>query len=391
MVTSLLVFSRRIDLEVAEDIVQDAFSSAVVEWQRVDPPQNPAGWIYRVCRNKAINWINGENRRTGSLISGLPCSEIVESEYSESKLEDYQLKLLFACAHPALAPKAQVVITLKYVANLKVEAIARALAMTVDGIDRILVRSRLKLTEEKIQLDEPDASLLRLRLPIVHKVLYLIFNEGYRSSSGRELIRSELCEDALIMCRSLIEGDVGNHETKALYSLMLLNSARFGSRFDAKGNIVDLEHQDRTVWNVDLIRLGQHYLNQSIQEEVSAYHTEASIACLHCAAPSFRRTDWAMIAKLYTQLLRNNPNPFVEVNRAIALYYSDGKDEAFRILEDLHQHPFFHQYFPLTSTLGKLHGLEGRRELARQFLTLALTQAKLDAEKKFVSEMMEAL
>ncbi|MGC3946524.1 MAG: sigma-70 family RNA polymerase sigma factor [Chryseolinea sp.] len=387
LVASLMAYSREITLESAEDIVQDAFSTAITEWKH-ELPQNPVGWIFKVCRNKAINWLQRQSSRSDIKLNGSDRIAEVWQEFTESRLEDYQLRLLFACAHPSLAPKAQVAITLKYVANFRVETIASALAMTIDGVDKILVRARQKLNDEKILLRDPPASLLASRLPVVHKILYLIFSEGYRSTSGRELIRAELCEDALIMCRLLIQSGVGDSETEALYSLMLFNSARLDARFDDRGNIVGLENQDRGRWNNQLIALGIEYLNQSREEVVSAYHLEAGIACLHCSATDFVSTDWSTIARLYGQLLRRRHNPFVEVNHAIALYYSGARQDAFDRLEALHQHPFFNQYFPLTLALGKLHGLEGRKELSEKFFAQAITQTRLHAEKEFVRQMM---
>ena len=202
-------------------------------------------------------------------------------------MNDHQLKLLFACAHPDLSPKAQVVITLKYIINLKVEAIAKILAMSIDGIDKLLVRSRQKIKEEKILFEEPPATLLKQRTSIVHKILYLVFNEGYKSSWGKELIREELCEDALIMTKILLESGFANKETDALFALMLFNAARLRSRFSASGELLDLEEQDRSLWNHDLILLGWKYLHESRADVVSPYHYEASIAYLHCNAADF--------------------------------------------------------------------------------------------------------
>ena len=251
--------------------------------------------------------------------------QAVEMKFAETAFDDQQLKLLFACAHPDLAPKTQVVITLKYVANLKVEAIAKILAMTIDGIDKILLRARQKIKDEKILLEEPVTAALKPRLPIVHKILYLIFNEGYKSSWGKEILREELCEDALVMTKTLIDSRLGNHETTALFSLMLFNTARFKSRFGTSGELLDLENQDRSLWNSDLILLATDFLLQSRNEKLSTYHIEASIAFIHCTAKTFDTTDWNSIRQLYEQLLHGSPNPFVELNYAIALYYAGSK------------------------------------------------------------------
>ncbi|HEY2350750.1 MAG TPA: sigma-70 family RNA polymerase sigma factor, partial [Puia sp.] len=236
MVASVLFMSKDIDPETAEDIVQDSFTAALVSWRANGIPDNKSGWIYTVCRNKALNLFKKEKRirplteNIGTLTENLNTVE-VENGFSESILDDHQLKLLFACAHPDLAPKTQVVITLKYVINLKVEAIAKSLGMSIDGVDKLLVRARQKIRDEKIILEEPAADELKSRLPSVHKVIYLIFNEGYKSSAGNELLREELCEEALLINKSLLDSSLVNSDTKALQALMLFNSARFKSRF----------------------------------------------------------------------------------------------------------------------------------------------------------------
>jgi RNA polymerase sigma factor (sigma-70 family) len=389
MVASLLYSSRDIDLETAEDIVQDSFSAALKDWETNGLPLNATGWLYKVCKHKALNRIR-KDRRTQGYTENMDL-QAVEMKFAETAFDDQQLKLLFACAHPDLTPKTQVVITLKYVANLKVEAISKILAMTSDGIDKILLRARQKIKDEKILLEEPVPTALKPRLRIIHKILYLIFNEGYKSSWGKEILREELCEDALLMTKGLIDSGLANHETTALYALMLFNSARFKSRFGISGELHDLETQDRSLWNGDLILLATDFLLQSRNEKLSSYHLEGAIAFLHCTAKSFNATDWNTIQKLYEQLLHGSPNPFVELNYAIALYFAGEKERAFVILNELHRHPFLHQYYLLNITLGKFHHLEGNDCQAKQFLTQALDQTTFGVEKAFIQKMIDDL
>lgn len=382
MMATLLYCSRDIDPDTAEDIVQESFAEALVHWKENGIPLNTNGWIYTVCRNKALNKIKKDQRlRFSDRDIGSGTAEI---KFSESLIEDHQLKLLFACANPALAPKTQVVITLKYVVNLKVEAIAKVLGMTIDGVDKLLVRARQKIKDEKILLEEPSVDSLKPRVHIVHKVIYLIFNEGYRPSSGKEIIRRELCEEALIMNKALLDSEVGTKETAALHSLMLFNSSRFDSRFDANGYMVELERQDRSLWNRELIFLGKNFMKQSEGDEISSYHIEASIAYLHCTAPDFQSTNWKLIAKLYKRLLDSQPNPFVELNYAIALFYAGEKKQAFEILNELCRHPYMSQYFLLNSVLGKFYYAERDYELAKSFLKKASKQARSEAERKLI-------
>lgn len=306
---------------------------------------------------------------------------------AESISDHRKIKLLFACAHPILPAKLQVLITLKYVANLRAESISSALGMTTDGIDKMLARAKQRIKMESIFLIEPSQRQLKMRLPVVHKIIYLIFNEGYRAGSCKEMIRQELCEESLIMTRSLFDNHISNEDTVALYALLLFNAARLGARFTAAGELSDLEEQDRALWDGDLIALGSHYLNQSKIENVSCYHYEAAIAYLHCKAKSFSDTDWATISQLYVRLLKDNPNPFRKLNYAISLYYDSQKHKAFCLLHDLQQ-TSLEQYFLLHATLGKFYLLEGEYNKSVVHLTKALSLTNFQPEKEFIKKML---
>jgi len=386
MVSLLLRFSNAIDLETAEDIVQDSFSAALTSWRKGGLPDKPEAWLFRVCKNKALNKIK-ESKRFNNLFLD---EDIYPGDpaLSQFPLDDQQLILLFACAHPDLSPKAQVVICLKYVVNLKVEAIAKILGMTVDGIDKLLVRARQKIKEEKFLFFEPLMEELESRIHIVHKILYLIFNEGYKSSWGKELIREELCEEALLMIRALSKSSIGNRETSALYALMLFNASRLKARFGAGGELIDLEEQDRNLWNKELIQLAFLYLRLSQGENISVYHYEASIAGMHCNAESFGATDWKSITMLYDRLLTINPNPFVELNYAIALYYAGQKPDALDILHKLEKEPFFNQYYLLHASLGRIYFAEGNHALAKIYFTETLRLTNAPEEKDFIQRLM---
>ncbi|HVU56231.1 MAG TPA: sigma-70 family RNA polymerase sigma factor [Puia sp.] len=385
MVTAMLQFSRDIDLEMAEDLVQDAFYAALSTWKDKGIPDNPAGWTYKVCRNNAINSLKRKNAFKNPFEGDIAIAGT--SEQDESIFDDRKIQLLFACAHPSLSPKMQVVITLKYVANLRAESISRALGMTIDGIDKMLARAKQRIKMESLFLKEPSPRQLKMRLPVVHKIIYLIFNEGYRAGSGKEMIRQELCEESLIITRSLLDNHISNEDTAALYALLLFNAARLSARFTAAGELSDLEEQDRTLWNSDLIALGSHYLNQSKIENISCYHYEAAIAYLHCKAKSFSDIDWTTISQLYMKLLKDNPNPFIELNYAISLYYDSKKQEAFGLLHHLQQ-TFLEQYYLLHAALGKLYLLEGEYHKSEMHLTRALSLTNFQAEKEFIKKLL---
>jgi RNA polymerase sigma-70 factor (ECF subfamily) len=389
LVASLMYASRDIDPETAEDIVQDAFSAALIDWRLHGIPANSAGWLYKVCRNKALNKIKKDKRLEP--LSEKQYQAAIEVRFSESAFDDQQLKLLFACAHPDLAPKTQVVITLKYVVNLRVESIAKNLGMTIDGVDKLLLRARQKIRDERILLEEPHPNALKQRLSIVHKIIYLTFNEGYKSSVGKEILREDLCEEALLLNKALLESSLSNKETSALHALMLFNSARFKSRLSDSGELLDLENQDRSIWNQDLIHLAHEFFTRSQGETVSTYHLEAAIAYLHCIAPSFEKTDWRTIVGLYARLLQIYPNPFVELNYAIAKYYAGDKQGALEILNELQGHPFLNHYYILNMAIGKFQQLEGNDKLARQYLLKAQKQTNLQKEKDFIEKMLDKI
>ena len=381
----MLQFSRDINIETAEDLVQDAFYAALSSWKHKGIPDNPAGWMYTVCRNNAINAL----KKNKSFKNPFEEDHAIqgESEPDQNIFDDGKMRLLFACSHPRLTAKMQVVITLKYVANLKTESIARALGLTADGIDKILGRAKKRIRIENIFLREPTPQQLTKRLPAVHKIIYLIFNEGYKASSGKEIIGQELCEESLIMTKSLLDNHISNSDTAALYALLLFNAARLSARITSAGELSDLEEQDRALWDNDLIALGSYYLDQSRCENVSSYHYEAAIAYLHSHAKSFGETDWATIAQLYRQLLLNNPNPFIELNYAIALYYDSQKQKAFDALHDLQQTFLDHSYL-LHAALGKLYWQEGEYSKSNLHLTTALSLTNFQVEKDFVKKML---
>jgi len=193
------------------------------------------------------------------------------------------------------------------------------------------------------------------RLSIMHKVIYLIFNEGYKQSGEKISQGKIMCEDALMLNKFLYDSLLCNSETKALQALMLFNVARFDARFDAQGNAVELEYQDRTLWDQSLIQLAGFLLTESEDSTFSPYHLEAAIACVHCAARKFEDTDWEAICKYYDVLLKVYPSPFAEINYAVALQYNQQNDKAFRILMDLHRNPYFNKLPILVTAIRKYH------------------------------------
>jgi len=385
LVSTLFSHYPDLSLEMLEDIVQDGFAAALTAWTAETLPANPAGWVFIVCRNKAINAVKEEKRRVadrgqdwGGWDAGSAAAEL-------------PVKLLFACAHPDLSPKIQVVLTLKYVANLRVDAIACALGMSVDAVEKMLFRVRKKIRAEGILFSDPGPGVGASRLPTVHKIIYLIFNEGYKPSSGERAVNEDLCEEALLLTKELVDHRLGDTDTAALYALMLFNAARFPARTGPSGELLDLDQQDRSLWDRQMIGLACDWFREAREGRMSPYHYEAAIAWMHCKAPSSAETDWAIISRLYLRLLRMHPNPFVELNYAIALYFAGQKTKAYELMNGLLEHPFLHQYFLLNAALGKCYLLDGESGRARTFLGRALEQTSHPREITFIQGLMEKI
>jgi RNA polymerase sigma factor (sigma-70 family) len=401
LVGSMLKKYRDLPLEAVEDMVQDSFAMALETWSRDGMPERPAAWIYVVVRNRVINQLRAERKLWVADVQDPGIKEWDEGE--DNIVNDDQLRLLFACAHPELSPKVQVVITLKYVVNLKVRAIAAALGTNEDSIEKLLFRARSKLREKKLFLDEPGFGELGLRLPVVHKIIYLIFNEGYKPAAGDALLKEELCGEAMILAKALMENRLGNKGTEALYALMLFNAARFKARFGMDGALLDLEEQDRSLWSKPLIIMACEHLSKAGEvgkagEVISAdggglssYHIEATIAWLHCSAKDFESTNWQLVSRLYERLMDWGANPWVELSYAIALYYAGDKGRAFGILERLLQMPIMNQYYLLNVTMGKLYGLEGDRYKSEVFYRRALELTGLQGELDFIRRQLGRL
>ena len=351
LITLILLRFRGLSIESAEDIVQDSFAAAALLWPTQGVPENPMGWLYQTCKNKSINLLK-KNARIEDLSIAATVSVAAE-EIAEHAFKDAQMLMLMACCHPDITPKAQVVLALKYVANLKVENIALQFGVELDAIEKMLYRARQKIKSESLCLSANQHGYSKERLSIMHKVIYLIFNEGYKQSGEKLSQGRMLCEDALTLNKLLYDSSLCNSETKALQALMLFNIARFEARFDAQGNSVELEYQDRSYWNHSMIQLAQQLLIDSKDSSFSPYHLEAAIAWVHCAARKFEDTDWTSICKYYEVLLKIYPSPFAEINYAVALQYNHQDEKAFHILMELNRNPYFNKLPMLEMSIQK--------------------------------------
>ncbi|HET9745035.1 MAG TPA: sigma-70 family RNA polymerase sigma factor, partial [Chitinophagaceae bacterium] len=291
-------------LETAHDIVQDTLLQAMTTWSFNGVPDNPSAWLCRVAKNKAIDFLRRErtireiNPRYSYLLqSEYTLSSTVTELFLETEMQDSQLRMMFACCHPAIPEESQIALTLKTLCGLSVNEIAKAFLTTDETIAKRIYRAKEKIRTEKIELEVPQNHDLALRTDTVLKSLYLLFNEGYKSSNPDKLIREDLCEEAMRLCFLLTQHQLTSFpRSKALLALMCFQASRLDARLDDNNNIILLKHQDRSRWNRSLMSKGFELMEEAAEPfEISPYHLEAAIASQHAAARSFEQTDWKSI------------------------------------------------------------------------------------------------
>ena len=376
------------NLEMAQDIVQDTLLQAMNTWRFQTIPDNPSAWLYRVAKNKAIDFLRREKQFKNIspqysylLESEYTLSSTVNNLFLENEIQDSQLRMMFACCHPVITEESQIALTLKTLCGLSVNEIAKAFLTTDDTIAKRIYRAKEKIKTEKIELDVPQSNELSLRIDTVLKSLYLLFNEGYKSSNPDKLIREDLCEEAMRLCFLLTQHSLtALPRTKALLALMCFQASRLDARLDDKNNIILLKHQDRSKWNRSLISKGFELMEESTEPfEVSAYHLEAAIASQHATARSFEQTDWKTIYHLYEMLYQLQPNPVVAMNKAIASSYAISKQNALQELQQIKGLENHHVYY---ASIAEVYFDLDNKEEAKKFFkkALELTSSSFDQQ-----------
>ncbi|HXB06629.1 MAG TPA: sigma-70 family RNA polymerase sigma factor [Puia sp.] len=384
------------NLELVEDTVQETFLKALQVWRYGSMPENPSAWLMQVARNRTVDLIRRQ-QRFANISSELSMRLQSDTEtaigqfFLDTEIADSQLRMIFTCCHPDLHPEDQVALTLKTVSGFGVQEIAKALVSNEGAIQKRLYRAREYIRLHDIRFEIPAGLALNDRLDSVYTVLYLLFNEGYNSSKADELIRHDLCAEAMRLCKLLTEHKMtAQAPGYALLSLMCFQSSRFESRLGEDNTIILLHQQDRRKWDRRLIQMGYHYLNASSAGNVlSIYHIESAIAAEHCLAPDFESTNWAAMLRLYDLLLEHKPTPIVKLNRAIILAQTAGVAAAIDTILDIPGvSGLLGQHYIYSAVLGDLYGRAGNFHEARRLLEKAFELTPSLAEKKLLREKM---
>jgi RNA polymerase sigma-70 factor (ECF subfamily) len=350
------------DIDLAEEAVQDAFTTALARWPNSGVPPAPAGWIITTARNRAIDRLRRESTRDRRHTQAIPHAH--HEPPDEGPVWDDRLRLIFTCCHPSLATGTQVAMTLRLLGGLSTPEIARAFLVSEATMAQRLVRAKGKIRDARIPYRIPKKTDLPERLASVLAVVYLIFNEGHTASSGDRLVREELTTEAIRLGRLLVELMPDEPEAIGLLALMLLEQSRSRTRATVEGELVPLPEQDRGRWDRNLIREGQELVRRCLRRNVPApYQIQAAIHAVHSDAPTASQTDWSQILALYDQLLRITPSPIVALNRAIAVAELDGPQAALELINELPLDSY-HLYHAIRADLLRRLGHKDQAEAA---------------------------
>ncbi len=381
------------DFDVAEEAAQEAFAAAIDQWREGGVPDSPPAWIIQTARHKAIDRLRRQTRFQEKVesyaVSGL-IQTIEEPNYDTSEIPDDRLRLIFTCCHPALAPEAQVALTLRTLGGLQTEEIARAFLVPPATMAQRLVRAKRKIRDAGIPYSVPDTNDMPARLDAVLTVIYLIFNEGYAPTQGELPVRTDLSAEAIRLGRLLriLMAPRPPSEATALMALMLLHDSRREARLDAAGDIVVLEEQDRNRWNQQQIDEALPLVDEAPVSAAGPFGLQAAISAVHCRAKRAADTDWPLVVRLYDQLARVQPSPIVSLNRAVAVAMADGPPAGLELIDALAATGELEGYHLMHAARADLLRRIGSMAEAAQSYARALTLVTNDSERRFLERRL---
>jgi RNA polymerase sigma-70 factor (ECF subfamily) len=383
------------DFELAEDALHDAFRAALEHWPNEGVPANPRAWLISTGRFKAIDALRRRARFDASQAAIaeqlIPVAGGEAAALDDESIEDDRLRLIFTCCHPALASEARLALTLREVCGLTTEEIARAFLTAPSTLAQRIVRAKAKIRDARIPYQVPSPAELPDRLDTVLQVIYLVFNEGYSASSGESVTRPDLSGEAIRLGRLLAEL-LREPEVTGLLALMLLQESRRIARTSPAGDLILLEEQDRSLWNCDQIAEGKALVEKALtSRRFGPYTLQAAIAAVHADAPSAAATDWAQIAGLYDVLVRAEPSPVVELNRAVAVAMRDGPKAGLALIDAILARGDLTDYHLAHAARADLCRRLGRTAEARASYETALTLARLEPERRFLEQRLSEL
>ncbi len=382
------------DFDLAEEALSDAFASAIEQWPREGIPNNPRAWLISAGRFKAIDAMRRRAKFDASLATLANQLESDAGDPAKQKteeLEDDRLRLIFTCCHPAIAPEAQIALTLREVCGLTTEEIARAFLTAPATLAQRIVRAKSKIKNANIPYQVPSPSDLPERLDSVLYVIYLVFNEGYSASSGQSLTRADLCGEAIRLGR-LLADLLPEPEILGLLALMLLHESRRPARASSDGNLILLENQDRSLWNRDQITEGKSLVERALSSgRFGPYTIQAAIAAVHSDAPSASATDWNQIVALYDLLARIEPSPIIELNRAVAIAMRDGPQAGLDLIDTILTRGDLADYHLLHSARAEFLRRLGKTADAQAAYRRALEFTEQEPERRFLERRLKEL
>ncbi len=379
------------DFDLAEEVMQEAFATAVKQWQRDGIPANPRAWLVSTARFKAIDMMRRRARfdKTIALHGDDLAPNFTELEdIDEQTFKDDLLRLVFTCCHPALSPNAQIALTLRELCGLTTEEIASAFLSTPVTIAQRIVRAKAKIRDAKIPYEVPAAEHLEERLDSVLSVIYLVFNEGYSASQGPSVTRADLSSKAIHL-GEVLRDLIADAEVMGLLALMLLHESRRVARTSSSGELILLEAQDRTLWDSQLIARGKVLVQQALAAPpYGAYTIQAAISAVHASAATAEETEWSRIVGLYDILLQIEPSPVIELNRAVAVAMSEGPESGLLLVDAILERGMLADYHLAHAARADLNRRLGRKTEARAAYENALVLAKQEPERAFLQKRL---